>query len=85
MPSLCSLVYFLWQPPVHSPGWICYPLYFVVIASVSDALAVSSGRVTWKPVGLTLAGYRKILSFSRIWIAYRYEDGMNILTVQRRF
>ena len=50
---------------------IAYPIYFVVIASVSDALAVSSGRVTWKPVGLTLAGYRKILSFSRIWIGYR--------------
>ena len=50
---------------------IAYPLYFVCIASVSDPIKVSSGLVTWRPVGLTLAGYEKILKFERIWIGYR--------------
>ncbi|MBE5772342.1 MAG: carbohydrate ABC transporter permease [Clostridiales bacterium] len=50
---------------------IAYPLYFVFIASVSDPLKVSSGLVTWRPVGFTLAGYEKILKFKRIWIGYR--------------
>ena len=50
---------------------IAYPLYFVFIASVSDPIKVSSGLVTWRPVGFTLAGYEKILHFKRIWIGYR--------------
>lgn len=50
---------------------IAYPLYFVFIASISDPHKVSSGLVTWRPVGLTLAGYEKILRFQRIWIGYR--------------
>jgi len=50
---------------------IAYPLYFVFIASVSDPIQVSSGAVTWRPVGFTLAGYEKIMKFERIWIGYR--------------
>jgi len=50
---------------------IAYPIYFVFIASVSDPIKVSSGLVTWRPVGFTLAGYEKILRFQRIWIGYR--------------
>lgn len=50
---------------------IAYPLYFVVIASVSDPIKVSSGLVTWRPVGFNLNGYKKILNFDKIWIGYR--------------
>ena len=64
---------------------IAYPLYFVVIASVSDPLKVSSGLVTWRPVGFNLAGYKKILQFERIWIGYRntllYAIGSAIISV----
>ena len=30
---------------------ILYPLYFVLIASISDPNAVNSGLVIWRPVG----------------------------------
>ena len=50
---------------------IAYPLYFVVIASFSDPQMVSSGKVIWRPVGFTLAGYERILKFNQIWLGYR--------------
>lgn len=50
---------------------VLYPLYFVVIASVSDPYAVSSGRMWLYPVGLTLDGYRELLKHSEIWLGYR--------------
>lgn len=50
---------------------IAYPLYFVVIASFSEPSLVSAGKVTWRPVGFTLAGYKRILGFSQIWLGYR--------------
>ena len=50
---------------------IAYPLYFVIIASFSDPSLVSAGKVTWRPEGFTLAGYKRLLSFSQIWLGYR--------------
>lgn len=50
---------------------VTYPIYFVIIASVSNPLAVNSGQVILAPVGFTLNGYEKILAFSRIWLGYR--------------
>ena len=50
---------------------VAYPIYFVIIASVSNPLAVNSGQVILAPVGFTLNGYEKILAFSRIWLGYR--------------
>ena len=48
-----------------------YPLYFVLIASISDASLIRSGQVYLYPKGLTLGGYKKVLEDSRIWIGYR--------------
>lgn len=39
---------------------VIYPLWFIVVASLSDQGAVSSGRVTLWPVGFTLAGYQRV-------------------------
>ena len=50
---------------------ILYPLYFVLIASISDPNAVNSGLVIWRPVGFSLEGYQKLFEDSRIWIGYR--------------
>lgn len=50
---------------------VAYPLYFVVIASVSDPVAVSTGKVAFAPVGFNLEGYRRIFQDSSIWIGYR--------------
>ncbi len=48
-----------------------YPLYFVLIASISDASLIRSGQVYIYPKGLTLVGYQKVLEDTRIWIGYR--------------
>ncbi|MFD1955230.1 carbohydrate ABC transporter permease [Paenibacillus thailandensis] len=48
-----------------------YPLYFIVIASVSDPSAVGNGQVWLYPRGFTLEGYRELLNHSNIWIGYR--------------
>jgi putative aldouronate transport system permease protein len=46
---------------------ILYPLYFIVIASVSDPHAVIGGRVWLLPQGFTLDGYERILGDAAIW------------------
>ena len=39
---------------------VAYPLWWVIISSISDPAAVSAGRVLWKPVGFTLKGYGEV-------------------------
>lgn len=48
-----------------------YPLYFTVIASVSDPYAVANGQVSLLPVRFTLEPYQNVFKESRIWIGYR--------------
>ena len=50
---------------------VAYPLYFVVIASVSDPIAVYEGRVVLYPIKPTLEGYRRILSYSSLFVGYK--------------
>lgn len=50
---------------------IVYPLVFVISASISDPLAVSSGKMWLWPVDITFEGYRKILQNNSIWLGYR--------------
>ena len=49
---------------------IAYPLYFVVIASVSDYIAINSGRVVLWPVGLNFDSYQYVLEYNDIWNGY---------------
>lgn len=49
---------------------IMYPLYFVIIASVSEPTAVTAGRVWFTPVGFTLDGYIALLQERSIWQSY---------------
>ena len=48
-----------------------YPLWYVLIASVSEPGAIASGKVTIWPVGFNLEGYKKLLATSKIWVGYR--------------
>ena len=48
-----------------------YPLYFVLIASVSDPTMVNSGKVILFPKGITFSAYKFILAEKDIWIGYR--------------
>lgn len=45
---------------------VLYPLYYVVIASFSDPQAVISGRVIFRPIGLTLKGYQAVFQNQKI-------------------
>lgn len=48
-----------------------WPLWFVLIASVSDPNAVWAGDVIWAPVDFSLNCYAKIFEYEQIWIGYR--------------
>jgi putative aldouronate transport system permease protein len=50
---------------------VAYPLYFIVIASISDPVDVNSGRVILYPVRATLDGYRRILDYKSFFTGYR--------------
>ncbi|MCI8624222.1 MAG: carbohydrate ABC transporter permease [Provencibacterium sp.] len=49
---------------------VLYPLYFIIIASVSDPVAINAGRLSFYPIGFNLKGYQKIFEETRIWTAY---------------
>lgn len=50
---------------------VAYPLYFIIIASLSEPYAVAKGQVFFWPKGFTLAAYRNTFSTKSIWIGYR--------------
>ena len=50
---------------------LVYPLYFVLISSISEPSLVSTGKVTWYPRGLTLQGYTRVFRDPNILIGYR--------------
>ena len=50
---------------------VLYPLYFVLIASVSDPTEVNTGKVWLVPKGVSLEGYKKIFEDQEIWRGYR--------------
>ena len=50
---------------------ILYPLYFVVIASLSDPMQVITGKVLWKPISFNTESYRLVFKDSRVITGYR--------------
>ena len=52
-------------------GSILYPIWFIIIASVSDQTLVNTGQVTWIPKGISAYGFQQILGDDRIWNGYR--------------
>ena len=50
---------------------VLYPLYFIIIASVSDADMVNLGKVIIWVEGFNLDGYMTILKNNEIWTGYR--------------
>lgn len=49
---------------------ILYPLYFVVIASFSDAKLVVAGEVWWYPKGVTLENYMQCFTNGDLMLGY---------------
>ena len=50
---------------------VIYPLYYVVIASISNPSLVMTGGVWLYPRQLTSSGFEALLSENKIWIGYR--------------
>ncbi|MBD3689014.1 carbohydrate ABC transporter permease [Nanchangia anserum] len=50
---------------------VLYPLWFIVISSISDPNAVASGQVRLLPKMPTFEGYSRIFDEPRIWQGYR--------------
>lgn len=49
---------------------VLYPMYFVIVASFSDPVAINNGQVTLWPVGFNVTGYEKIFENTKIWRSY---------------
>ena len=50
---------------------VLYPIYFILVASISDPSAVANGQTLLLPKGITLDGYKEVFKNSDIWIGYR--------------
>lgn len=60
---------------------VVYPLYFIIIASISDPDAVLAGKVYLYPVNITLSGFKKIIGVSSVWKGYLNTIIYTLLTV----
>ncbi len=49
---------------------VIYPLYYIVIASISDPDAVMTGEVWILPIKITFSGYARLFERSDIWSSY---------------
>ena len=48
-----------------------YPMYFIVIASISNPTDVSLGNIVLLPKGINFKGYRKLMEYSQLWVGYK--------------
>lgn len=49
---------------------VLYPMYFIIIASFSDPVAINNGQVSFWPVGFNTLGYQRIFENTKIWRSY---------------
>ncbi|CCX38773.1 putative uncharacterized protein [Clostridium sp. CAG:1013] len=47
-----------------------YPMYFIVIASISSPTEVASGNITFFPKGFSLKGYKELFNYAQLWSGY---------------
>jgi putative aldouronate transport system permease protein len=50
---------------------VLYPMYFILIASISSPDLVNTGAITFVPRGITFEGYERVLREPNIWQGYR--------------
>jgi putative aldouronate transport system permease protein len=48
-----------------------FPIYFVVIASISDPVKLLNGYVTFLPTGINFEAYKEVFKNQQIWNGYR--------------
>lgn len=49
---------------------VLYPLYFIIIASVSDPTLVNNGQVFFLPKGINFDGYKRVFGYNMVWRGY---------------
>lgn len=49
---------------------IVYPLYYVVLASITDPVIVNSGKPLFYPVAPYFDGFKTTLAYKPLWVAY---------------
>lgn len=50
---------------------VAYPLYFVVIASISNYIAINNGNVILWPVNVSFDSYLYVIRYESIWTGYK--------------
>ncbi len=50
---------------------VAYPLYFIVIASISEPNAVNAGSVALWPVGISFDSYKAVFRDANFWVGFR--------------
>lgn len=50
---------------------VLYPLYFVLVASVTDPMVVNSGTLLLYPTKWYTKGYEKIFAYRSLWMGYK--------------
>lgn len=48
-----------------------YPMYFIVIASISDPNLVSNGEIVFWPKGINFKAYEQLARYSQLWVGYK--------------
>ena len=48
-----------------------YPIYFIVIASISNPNLVSNGEILFLPKGINFKAYEQLASYSQLWTGYK--------------
>lgn len=48
-----------------------YPMYFIVIASISNPNLVSNGEILFLPKGINFKAYEQLASYSQLWTGYK--------------
>jgi len=64
--DICNTIFMIFLTII-----IAYPLYYTIIASLSEPFDVARGNVRFLPVNFTLQSYRQVFAYSQIWIGYR--------------
>lgn len=50
---------------------VLYPMYFILIASISNPSEVSAGNILFLPKGINFKGYKKLAEYSQLWVGYK--------------
>ena len=50
---------------------LLYPMYFILIASISSPDLVNTGAITFIPRGITFEGYERVMKEPNVWLGYR--------------